>query len=112
VDRHIVDKLRRDQSLHELPDGRQGVCVTLQFVGAVPRVARAERKDWLERQFVSVQFALQHHLELKPDSLSVSGQSIDAVVPVDELDEIRDRLSREDVRVELTRTVNVLESTE
>jgi hypothetical protein len=83
MDAKVVDKLRRNQSLRELPDGREGIDVTLQFVGSVPAESRPERKDWLNKRFSSVKERFDPHLDLKPDSLSVSGQSIDAIVPLE-----------------------------
>jgi len=109
MDPRIVDKLRRDQALHDLPDGREGIDVTLQFVGAVPTATRGDRRHWLARRFSSIQGDLGQTLALKPDSLSVSAQSIEAVVPVEDFDTLEDQLSRHDVRVNATRTVNVLE---
>jgi hypothetical protein len=41
----------------------------------------------------------------------VSGQSVEATVPVDDFDAIRDRLSREDVRVGVTQVVKVVDGT-
>ena len=109
MDPKVVDKLRRDQSLRELPDGREGIDVTLQFIGAVPAESRPKRRDWLEKCFSSVKERLDAHLDLKPESLSVSGQSIDATVPVDEFDDIRDRLAGENVRLAMTRMVKVVD---
>lgn len=109
MDAKVVDKLRRDQSLHELPDGREGVDVTLQFVGSVPAESRPERRDWLEKCFSNVKERFDAHLDLKPESLSVSGQSIDATVPVDEFDDIRDRLAVEGVRLAVTRMIKVVD---
>ena len=109
MDAKVVDKLRRDQSLRELPDGREGVDVTLQFVGSVPVESRPARRHWLEQCFSSVKERFDAHLDLKPESLSVSAQSIDATVPVDEFDDIRDRLAEEGVRLAVTPTVKVID---
>ena len=109
MDPKIVDKLRRDQSLRELPDGREGVDVTLQFVGSVPADSRPERKTWLTKRFSNVKERYDARVNLKPESLSVSGQSIDATVPVEEFDEIRDQLSQEGVRLNVTRMVKVVD---
>src|SRR4029450_3866892 len=94
MDAKSVDKLRRDQSLRELPDGREGIDVTLQFVGSVPAESRPERKDWLKKRFSKANELFDAPLDLKPESLSVSGQSIDATVPVDDFDDIREKLSQ------------------
>jgi hypothetical protein len=109
MDAKVVDKLRRDQSLHELPDGREGIDVTLQFVGSVPAESRPERKDWLKKCFSNVKERLDSRLDLKPESLSVSGQSIDAVVPVEEFDDIREKLSQEGVRLAAAPMIKVVD---
>jgi hypothetical protein len=109
MDAKVVDKLRRDQSLRELPDGREGIDVTLQFVGAVPAESRPERKDWLKKCFSDVKDGLDAQMDLKPESLSVSGQSIDATVAVAEFDDIREKLSQEGVRLAVTRMVKAVE---
>jgi hypothetical protein len=105
----IVEKLRDTQSLRELPDGREGVDVTLQFMGRVPTVPRPQRKDWLQQHFSSVQRQFEDRLGIKPDSLSVSAQSVEATVPVEDFDEISAQLSRGDVRLAVTELVQVLD---
>jgi hypothetical protein len=109
MDAKLVDKLRRDQSLRELPDGREGIDVTLQFAGPVPAESRQGRKDWLKRCFSGVKERLDARLDLKPESLSVSGQSIEATVPVDEFDDIREKLSQQGVRLAIARMVKVVD---
>jgi hypothetical protein len=109
VDPRIIDKLRRDQSLRQLPDGRQGVDVTLQHVGSVPAESRPERKDWLSKRFSSLNTQFDARLHLKPESLSISGQSIDATVPVDDVDDLQEKLSRQGVRLAITRMVKVVD---
>jgi hypothetical protein len=109
MDGKVVEKLRRDQSLRELPDGREGIDVTVQFVGLVPAGSRPERKDWLKKRFSKVKEGFDAGLDLKPESLSVSGQSIDATVPVEELDDIREKLSQEGLRLAVTPMVKVID---
>ena len=48
-------------------------------------------------------------LDLKPESLSVSGQSIDATVAVDEIDSISEQLSEDGVRLAITRLTKVVD---
>lgn len=112
MDARLIEKLRRDQSLRELPDGREGIDVTLQFVGAVPAAPRPQRKAWLRGRFIDLQRQVHDCLDLKPESLSVAAQSIEATVPVDTFDEICERLSHEDVRVAVVRSVQVVDQQE
>lgn len=102
MDPATLDKLRRNQALHQLPDGREGVEVTVQFVGQVPPAGRAARKDWLQARFSQARDGLAPSLAIKPDSLSVSAQTVEAVVPVGDLDEMRERLSPEEFRLDVS----------
>lgn len=112
VDQKVLDRLRQAQALHELPDGREGIDVTLQFVGKVPQVGRAERKEWLASRFSSANNHLSEAVALEPQSLSTSAQSIQAVVPVTAFDSIRQQLSADEIRVEVVQTYQVVERTD
>ena|SRR6185436_12396975 len=102
MDRGALEKLRRDQSLRTMADGREGVEVTVQYVGDPPRATRGERKNWLDDLFSQLSERLGPRLEIKPGSLSLSGQTVEAVVPVAELDELSDQLSPHQFRLDLS----------
>jgi hypothetical protein len=109
MDRGTLDKLRRNQALRQLPDGREGVDVTVQFVGQVPPSSRAERKTWLQERFSRAREQLGPSLAIKPESLSVSAQTVEAVVPVSELDDVRKRLSPDEFKVDVSMTRQIVD---
>lgn len=98
----LIERLRRKQVLRILPDGREGVDVTVQFLGEVPSVTRPERKAWLRDHFTRVCEDVRcGKLVLKPDSVSVSAQTVQAVVPVNELETVRRELAEGQHRVDI-----------
>jgi hypothetical protein len=109
MDAKVVEKLRRDQSLRDLPDGREGIDVTLQVLGPPPSASRPARHDWLQKRFSTVKARFDAGLDLRPESLSISGQSIDATVALDEVDDIREQLSQDGVRLAVSRLTKVVD---
>ncbi len=98
-----IQKFRRAQALQRLSDGRDGVEVTIQFQGEVPGVARPDRRLWIEGKIASVvDRVAKHNALIKPDSVSVSGQTVEAVIPVSELETVQKALSEENCRVDIT----------
>jgi hypothetical protein len=109
MDRSLLEKLRRNQSLRTMSDGREGVAVTVQYVGDPPRATRGERRNWLQDLFAQLSDRLGSGLEITPDSLSLSGQTVEAVVPVAELDALSDRLSGEQFRLDVSQSRQVVD---
>lgn len=109
MDAKVIEQLRRNQSLHTLADGREAVDVTLQFTGRVPALSRPERKAWLSARFSRVDQRLGRRIGVKPGSLSVSGQTIEAVVPVDELDQVEAQLAHDEFRLDVMVPTQVLD---
>lgn len=109
MDTKIVEKLRRNQLLKKLPDGREAVDVTLQVLGSLAPAPRDKRRQWLRERFSNVKQRLGLKLDMKPDSLSVSGQTVQATVALTEFDDVREELSREGVRVDIMTPMQVIE---
>lgn len=109
MDPNVVARLRRHQATRELPDGRQAVDVTVQYVGTVPATTRAQRRAFLEERFEEVARQEHGHLTVQPDSLSVSGQTVDALVPVDDLETMERRLAGADFRIDVMEPVQVVD---
>lgn len=106
----VIEKLRRNQSLRTLPDGSEAVDVTLQFVGSVPPAPRQQRKEWLRDWFSSVEQRVGgEKLGIKPESLSVSAQTVEATVPLDRIDDLREELSRENLRLDIMIPTQVID---
>ncbi len=102
----IIDKLRRDEALKILSDGREGVDVTLEYPGHVPASTRGERKAWLCAHFEGL-LADLHKSGIVvagkslADEISTTGQSLRAVVPVEGLADLKRRLEGTKHKVEI-----------
>lgn len=101
MDAKIIEKLRRNQLVRRMLDGGEGVEVTLQFLGAAPKAPRAKRKQWLEQRCSQVQDLVGPKLEVKPGSISVSGQTVAATASLDDIDTLREQLEQEEVRLDI-----------
>jgi hypothetical protein len=92
MDAHTLELLRRQQLVRRLADGREAVAVTLQYSGDVPPFSRAERRRWLSERFAELSDAMGG-LAIEPETLSVSGQTVNAVIPVEDVERLRGQLS-------------------
>ncbi len=102
MDKNLIGRLRRNQNLRTFADGREAVDVTVQYLGDLPARSRPERKEWLQRHFdhLNEEVGSQNMpLELLSGSLSVSAQTIRAIVPVNELDVVEDVLAASNHRI-------------
>ncbi len=100
MDDPVIRKLRRNNALHTLPDGSEAVPVTLQYQGPMPALPRNERKRWLGERFSR----LYGELRLDLDSVSPSGQTVQALCPVQRLPEIREQTKANEDRVDIVQT--------
>ena len=92
-----------------VPDGSgaESVRVYLQMVPDVPGDTRDERRSALHAYFDELARRRAHTgLELKPDTLSVSGQMIEALLPLATYDTALDELQGEDVKVDLAEALD------
>jgi hypothetical protein len=106
MDDHLIDKLRIGESLKKMPDNREGVAVTVQFQGEVPAVSRPERKEWLRNHFAQLGAQLANLcVHLDPASVSVSGQTVEAICSLDCLPKLQHALESAGHKVEIVRTV-------
>ncbi len=106
MDEHLIERLRRGQSLKKMQDGRDGVPVTVQFQGTVPFASRPERKEWLRQHFAQLGARLVHlPIQLDPASVSVSGQTVEATIALDCLSELRQTVESGGDKVEIMRTM-------
>lgn len=100
MDDPAVAKLRRDEALRTLPDGSEAVPVTLQYQGSIPALPRNERKRWLRERFAR----LYGELNLDLETVSPSGQSVEALCPVARFREIREQIKANKDRIDIIRT--------
>ena len=93
-----------------VPDssGRDAVRVYLQYMPDIGGASRTERRTALRDRFDSLAGnRAGDEVELDPKSLSVSGQTIEALVPVDRFDEVASELAGDDVNVALVESFKV-----
>lgn len=102
---NTIARLRRDEALRTLPDGTEAVPVTLQYQGSIPSLPRAERKQWLQKHFTDL---YGEDMQLDVDTVSPSGQTVQALCPVTHFDEIRRKLETSNDRLDIVRSLQVL----
>jgi hypothetical protein len=93
--------------LEQLPDGSDGVRVYLQYRPRLDPGSRAERREALHSAFEELT-ADKPHVMLDPKSLSVSGQSIEATVPLERFDEVERELADSGLGVNVVRDYQVV----
>lgn len=88
MDPHLLDKLLKLDATERLGDGRTGVRASVQYPERID-APRDERRERLAAEFSQVGDLLHNFGgELDLQSMSVSGQSVEAVVPLDTYDEV------------------------
>lgn len=109
MDTDHIARLRRDQMLSTLDDGSEAVSLAVQFPGDLPRLDRAARREWLHSHFSQLGEALPvNALEMHPETLSISGQSIEARCAVRELPKVKQLLESSGHRVSITRKLQAV----
>ena len=105
----VIQKLRQRQATVRLPDGSEGVPVTLQFRGTVPALDRAARKRWLGEQFNSIggRFG-SSGLVLKLDTVSPSAQTVEALCPIEGIDAVTRLAEASGLRLDVSSNLQVL----
>lgn len=82
--------------------GNKAVRVYLQYLPDIRGRSRDARRKALRTRFDQIaEKRSQTGVELDPGSLSVSGQVIEALVPIQHFDEARHELEDDDLRVDL-----------
>ncbi|AWN34675.1 hypothetical protein [Methylobacterium radiodurans] len=101
-DQNALEKLRRLGLVHQTADGAEAVTVTAQYRGSPAssdrNAWRAEMEAWQQNLDGTL---AQHGAELVPDSLSLSAQTVEALVPTAQLDALATALKTDNVRVDL-----------
>jgi hypothetical protein len=96
-----LKKMERLGTLRDLGGGRVGVPVSLQYEARLEEPSRTTRRDVLRRRFEQIEQQLAR-VGAKVDlgSISVSGQTVDAVLPADSIETIESALRAQHVRVD------------
>lgn len=108
VDMKLLKKLRQLGAIEHLDAGADGVRVSLQYRSRLADPSRARRRDILKSEFERIAHDLiTEGAKVDLDSMSVSGQTVEAVLPLDKYDHLKDELSKQDVRVDPLTTEQV-----
>lgn len=106
---HVADQLRARGEVVRRTGDRDAVRVSLHYRRPLEAVARAERRKRLQSAFADIAAAERARgLRLDPESLSVSAQSVEATVPLDEYDALRGELEPLGVRLRVVRRMRLV----
>jgi hypothetical protein len=105
----VLEKLYKLGAVDKLANGQEGVRVSLMCNSTLPRTSRSARRNILQQRFGDVaNDILPDGAEIDLNSLSVSGQTVEAVLPIDNYDRIAEKLKQQDIRVDLLTNEQVL----
>jgi hypothetical protein len=109
MDSKVLGKLYKLGAIDKLANGRHGVRVSLMWKTTLPATSRSARRNILQQKFAEVANDIRSDgAEVDPGSVSVSGQTVEAIFPVDNYDYITDKLKKQDIRVDLLTSEQVL----
>ncbi len=102
MDAKALAKLYKRGAVDRLSNGKDGIRVSLQYKSKLSTPSRSYRRTLLQETFENIaKVILSEGAEIDLNSLSVSGQTVEAVLPVDKYDNITDKLKAQDIRVDL-----------
>jgi hypothetical protein len=109
MDSKVLEKLYKLGAVGRLANGQDGVRVSLMWNSALPQTSRSARRDLLQQKFeCAANDILPDGAEVDLNSISVSGQTVEAVLPIDNYDDITDKLKQQSIRVDLLTKKQVL----
>lgn len=101
MEQHDLKKIRDLGLTERTSQGREGVRVTAQCRHTLEGQLE-QRKQALEAWINSVaQKFARHGGEVVPDSLSVLGQTVEAIIPVDAVEDVEADVATDDIRLDL-----------
>jgi S-methylmethionine-dependent homocysteine/selenocysteine methylase len=102
MDPHVLQKLEKLDALVPLRAGTKGVRVSLQYKPSLTELSRSSRRNALRAKFEQVAHSIEPQgAEVDLDSISVSAQTIEALLPIDYYEELISNLNKQDIRVDL-----------
>lgn len=102
MDSHALNKLRDLGLMKKTAAGAESVRVSAQWRHAPEGQPPAERRQALETWSRGIAEKLARHGgEVIPDSMSVAGLTVEAMVPVDAFDEIEAEIGADGVRLDV-----------
>ena len=98
----MIKNLIKSGNVERLSTGEEGVRVSLQYELKLTEPSRSARLNILRAKFecIAKQIKLQG-AEVDLNSISVSGQTVEAILPIDRWEQIFKKLSEEKIRVDL-----------
>jgi hypothetical protein len=101
VENELFDRLSRMNALETLDDGTKGVRVSLQSNAPLASGTRLGRRASLEQRFADVAKGLAKvGAKVNLQTISVSAQTVEAVLPVERYDDVKHDLERIGIRVD------------
>ncbi len=101
MDEHKIQKLRNLGAISRLSTGAEGVRVSLQYKPRLGEPSRSARRDILQREFQKIASeSAPEGTQVDLSSLSVSGQTVEAVLPVEHYDRVVSDLEQREIRVD------------
>jgi hypothetical protein len=101
MDKDLVQRLRDLGAIARLETGQEGVRVSLHYKPRLEEPSRSARRDILQREFQKIASeVVPEGTEVHLESLSISGQTVEAVLPLGDYDRVVDDLEQREVRVD------------
>lgn len=102
MDRQELDKLRRLGLTETTTLGAKGVRISAQHQRSLPATTRPDRRKTLQAWAEGLNARVAGYGgEVVPGSLSIAGQTVEAIVPIDSIEVIEHDLAKEDIRIDL-----------
>jgi hypothetical protein len=109
-DRRDIEKLRRLDLTESTSSGAEAVRLTAQYRQPLAGQSREQRRAVLQTwQDELAQTLARHGGEIVPGSLSLAGQTVEAIVPVEKVSSAEAELAAENVRIDLVTPRQVIE---
>jgi hypothetical protein len=101
MDNHIIEKMRRLGLTEQNASGAETLRLSAQLKAPLFNRDRQQRQDLLDKWQNQLQQKLEKHGgEVIPNSLSLTGQTVDIRVPVESLEAAEQEMSSEDTRLD------------
>lgn len=102
MEKSLKRKLEQLELIETLPTGDAGVRVTLQYQPRLSQKRRSDRKAFLDQQFNKIANHLQGAgCQVELNTLTVSSQTVEAVIPIEQYDAIEAEMNDENVRLDV-----------
>lgn len=109
MDSKLLERVYKLGAVERLATGQDGVRVSLMWDSTLSQPSRSARRDLLKQKFESTaNDIIPDGAEVDLNSISVSGQTVEAVLPINNFDQITDKLKQQSIRVAVLTNEQVL----